>query len=53
MNSKRLILSFIAKFFDPLGWASPVIIISKIIIQELWLKKYDWDTPLAAELLDP
>jgi len=35
MNTKRLILSFIAKFFDPLGWASPVIIISKIMIQEL------------------
>jgi len=38
LNTKRflsLILSFIAKFFDPLGWVSPVIIVSKIIIQEL------------------
>ncbi|XP_029154912.1 uncharacterized protein LOC114927999 [Nylanderia fulva] len=52
-NTKRTILSFIAKFFDPLGWASPIVIISKIMIQELWIRKYDWDSPIATELLEP
>ncbi|XP_070169700.1 uncharacterized protein [Polyergus mexicanus] len=53
MNTKRLILSFIAKFFDPLGWVSPVIITAKIMIQELWLRKLDWDSPIAEDLLEP
>lgn len=53
MNTKRSILSFIAKFFDPLGWASPVVITAKILIQELWIRKYDWDSPIADELLQP
>ncbi|XP_070169572.1 uncharacterized protein [Polyergus mexicanus] len=52
MNTKRLILSFIAKFFDPLGWVSPVIITAKIMMQELWLRKLDWDFPIAADLLE-
>ncbi|XP_029165344.1 uncharacterized protein LOC114936337 [Nylanderia fulva] len=52
-NTKRTILSFIAKVFDPLGWASPIVITSKIMIQELWIRKYDWDSPVSAELLEP
>ncbi|XP_029666087.1 uncharacterized protein LOC115237287 [Formica exsecta] len=44
--TKRSILSTIAKLFDPLGLLSPVIIKAKIIIQELWSVKLDWDDPL-------
>lgn len=51
VQTKRSILSFISKFFDPLGWASPVVITAKIFIQELWLRQYDWDSPIADELL--
>jgi len=35
------ILSFVAKLYDPLGWAAPVVIIGKILLQELWLLKND------------
>ncbi|XP_018399600.1 PREDICTED: uncharacterized protein LOC108777259 [Cyphomyrmex costatus] len=35
-RTKRAILSTIAKFFDPLGWATPVIITAKIFMQRLW-----------------
>lgn len=33
--SKRSILSFIARLYDPFGWAAPVVITAKILLQEL------------------
>ncbi|RLU21151.1 hypothetical protein DMN91_005524 [Ooceraea biroi] len=50
--TKRSILSFILKLYDPLGWAAPVVITAKILLQELWLLKGDWDDPLPPELTD-
>jgi len=47
--TKRAILSTIAKLFDPLGLLSPVIK-AKIIIQELWSVKLDWDDPLPSSM---
>ncbi|XP_046402966.1 uncharacterized protein LOC124168742 [Ischnura elegans] len=44
--TKRLVLSKVAKLFDPLGWIAPVIITAKIFLQKLWLLKIDWDEPL-------
>lgn len=41
--TKRNILSDIAKIFDPLGWISPCIITAKLLIQQLWVEKIDWD----------
>ncbi|XP_011859943.1 PREDICTED: uncharacterized protein LOC105557339 [Vollenhovia emeryi] len=41
-----LVLSTIAKLFDPLGWASPVIVTAKIFIQTLWSLRVDWDEVL-------
>jgi len=46
--TKREILSTISKLFDPLGLLSPIMVKAKIIIQELWSIKLDWD-----ELLPP
>lgn len=37
--TKRTVLLFIARFFDPMEWVSPVIITAKILIQELWIRK--------------
>lgn len=48
--SKRSILSFVAKLYDPLGWAAPVVITAKILLQELWLCKGDWDDPVPSDL---
>ncbi len=44
--TKRLVLSVIAKLFDPLGIISPVLIDAKILLQELCKLKIDWDEDL-------
>ncbi|XP_075163362.1 uncharacterized protein LOC142235997 [Haematobia irritans] len=47
--TKREVLSTIARFFDPCGWLAPIIIVAKLIMQQIWLDKVGWDdglTPL-------
>ena len=44
--TKRTILRYSSKIFDPLGLLSPVTVSAKILLQELWKDKYAWDTPL-------
>ncbi|XP_032689796.1 uncharacterized protein LOC116853053 [Odontomachus brunneus] len=50
--TKRAILSTIAKFFDPLGWATPVSITAKISLQRLWSLQCQWDDKIPSQLLD-
>ncbi|KAL7299070.1 hypothetical protein TKK_0008162 [Trichogramma kaykai] len=50
--TKRGVLSETARLFDPLGWLAPVIVVAKILLQDLWLHGVDWDTPLPRELSD-
>lgn len=48
--TKRRILSDASRIFDPLGFISPVIIAVKILFQELWRKKLNWDEEIPEEL---
>ncbi|XP_018397720.1 PREDICTED: uncharacterized protein LOC108775764 [Cyphomyrmex costatus] len=48
--TKRAVLSFIARIFDPLGWLAPIIITAKIFMQELWAIRLDWDSELPDDL---
>lgn len=48
-QSKRLILSTIAKLFDPLGWVTPATIKAKIFMQLLWRLKLNWDDDIPKE----
>ncbi|XP_029155164.1 uncharacterized protein LOC114928246 [Nylanderia fulva] len=52
VTTKRSILSAIAKFFDPLGWSTPVTINAKIFLQKLWQCKLEWGDQLPPPLLD-
>jgi hypothetical protein len=36
--------------FDPLGLLSPVTVRAKIILQQIWEEKFDWDTQLPANV---
>ena len=47
--TKRTILSDTAKIYDPMGLLSPLITPLKIFIQDLWIKKAEWDAPLTKE----
>ena len=44
--TKRLLLSRIARVFDPMGWLAPFIIVAKMFMQSLWLSKLNWDDEL-------
>lgn len=48
--TKRKILSEISKLFDPLGWLAPCIILSKLLMQELWKLEIGWDEPIPHQL---
>ncbi|GAB1865895.1 Gag-pol protein [Camponotus japonicus] len=50
-NTKRKILSTIAKLFDPLGWVTPVTVNAKIFMQQLWRLKINWDDEIPSEKL--
>lgn len=48
--TKRNVLSEVQKVFDPLGTLSPIIVHGKILMQDIWSEKLDWDEPLPASL---
>lgn len=41
--TKRVLISDVNKTFDALGWVSPCTIKMKILFQQLWELKVDWD----------
>ena len=41
--TKRFLVSDVARTFDVLGWYSPCTIVMKILFQQLWEMKVDWD----------
>lgn len=49
--TKRRVISDISRLYDPLGWVSPCVIISKTFIQKIWLSGIDWDQELTSDLL--
>ncbi|KAJ0177932.1 hypothetical protein K1T71_006805 [Dendrolimus kikuchii] len=49
--TKRDILSFIGKFYDPLGLAGPIIVLAKVIMQRLWKAQVGWDEHPPHDLL--
>lgn len=49
-ETKRQVLSFISRFYDPLGLAGPLIVSAKVIMQKLWQAHMGWDTVLSEDL---
>ncbi|XP_064470239.1 uncharacterized protein LOC135384992 [Ornithodoros turicata] len=49
-ETKRAVLQASARVFDPLGFLAPYTIRVKILFQELWKTRLDWDDPLPSDL---
>ena len=48
--TKRVLLSLIARIFDPLGMLGPYTMFAKILIQKLWRLGYNWDDIVTPDL---
>ena len=48
-STKRGVSSDTAKSFDVLGWLAPFMLRMKVLFQDMWREKVDWDTPLKEE----
>lgn len=48
--TKRSILAASHKIFDPLGFVSPVTIVPKMLVQEVFKKKFKWDEQVSEEI---
>lgn len=49
-TTKRIMLSEVARLFDPTGFLSPVTIVGKTIIQRLWQENCGWDEQIPTHL---
>ena len=51
-DTRRGLLSTTASLFDPLGLVAPVLLVPKLIQQELCRRELTWDEPIPAELVE-
>ncbi|XP_055700149.1 uncharacterized protein LOC129799885 [Phlebotomus papatasi] len=51
-TTKRELTAVAARIFDPLGFLSPVLIVFKMMLQQLWLAKVDWDEAAPEEIVE-
>ncbi|XP_058816162.1 uncharacterized protein LOC131679450 [Topomyia yanbarensis] len=47
--SKRIVVSEMARLFDPLGLLGPVVMNAKMFVQQLWAENLPWDNELSEE----
>lgn len=48
--TKRKVLAGIAKLYDPCGWLSPIVLLAKQLMQDLWRAKLEWDEVLPSSM---
>lgn len=49
--TKRAILGEIARLYDPNGYVTPVLVVAKMLMQDIWkIDKLKWDEPVPDEI---
>ncbi|XP_014208616.1 uncharacterized protein LOC106639487 [Copidosoma floridanum] len=48
--TKRAMLAALARLFDPCGWIATAVLTTKMIIQDLWRARLEWDEPVPAAM---
>lgn len=48
--TKRTILSLVSRVYDPIGATSAAMIVPKLLLQEAWRRKLDWDEEVPDDL---
>lgn len=48
----REIMSEAGKLYDPNGFAAPIVIIAKLVIQKIWKENGEWDKSVSQEIID-
>ncbi|XP_068206195.1 uncharacterized protein [Palaemon carinicauda] len=50
VNTKKKVVSLFSFIYDPIGLISPVTILGKLFIRNLWMMDQSWDSRLSEEL---
>lgn len=50
--TKRSMLSIAHRIYDPLGFASPVVLCPRLLLQETWTRNLSWDEDVDKKLKD-
>ena len=48
--TKRVLLKYSMSVFDPLGFLTPYTVTARMLLQDLWRLKVDWDDDLPNEI---
>lgn len=48
--TKRMMLSFVMKIYDPLGLVGSLVVQGKILLQDVWRANLDWDDQIPEDL---
>ena len=48
--TKRTVLSYVQRMFDPIGLVGPVLVMGRAVFQDCWKARLAWDEPLTGPL---